>query len=139
MRTVGHVALSRLAPLGAAAALILGVAGTAQAATAPSALTGPVTAVASTTATLSGTLNPNGTATPRDLPYGTSTPHGTKPPAGNGGAGTANTGVSSNLTSLTGGTTYHYRLVATSTAGTTNGSDGIFTTQSATPPAVTTS
>jgi len=139
MRTVGHIARSGLAPLGAAAALILGVTGTAQAATAPSALTGPVTAVASTTATLSGTINPNGTATTWYFEYGTSTAYGTKTPAGNGGAGTANTGVSSNLASLTGGTTYHYRLVATSTAGTTNGSDGIFTTQSATPPAVTTS
>jgi hypothetical protein len=107
------------------------------AATAPTAITGPVTAIAGTTATLSGTVNPNGTATSWYFEYGTTTTYGTKTPVANAGAGTANTGVSSNISSLTSGTTYHYRMVATSTAGTTDGADGIFTT--ATGPTVTTS
>jgi hypothetical protein len=123
--------------LGATVAIFLFVTGTAQAATAPTAITGPVTAVAATTATLSGTVNPNGTSTTWYFEYGKDTNYGTKTPAANAGAGTANTGVSSNLSGLTGATTYHYRLVASSTAGVTNGSDGIFTTSAA--PTATTS
>jgi hypothetical protein len=123
--------------LGATIAIFLLVTGTAQAATAPTAITGPVTAIAATTATLSGTVNPNGTSTTWYFDYGKTTTYGTKTPVANAGAGTANTGVSSNLSGLTGGTTYHYRLVASSTAGTTEGSDGIFTTSAA--PTVTTS
>jgi hypothetical protein len=110
----------------------------AAAATAPTAITGPVTALAATTATLSGTVNPNGTATTWHFEYGKTTTYGTSTPPANAGAGTANTGVSSNLAGLTGGTSYHYRLVAMSSAGTTNGADGIFTTAAATPPTVTT-
>jgi len=131
--------MRRLGALGTATAVILVAAGAAHAATAPSAITGPVTLVATTTATVSGTVNPNGTATTWYFEYGPTTTYGTKTPAANAGAGTVNTGVSSNLTSLTPGTTYHYRVVATSTAGTTDGSDGIFTTQAGTLPAATTS
>jgi hypothetical protein len=105
--------------------------------TPPTAITGPVTATAATTATITGTVNPNGTSTNWYFDYGTTTGYGSSTPQANAGAGTANTGVSSNLSGLTGGTTYHYRLVATSTAGVTNGADGIFTTSSA--PAVVTS
>ncbi len=127
----------RLVPAGAVAALVLGVTAIAQAATAPTAITGPVTALAGTTATLSATVNPNGAATTWYFDYGKTTSYGTKSPVANAGAGSANIGVSSNLTDLTGGTTYHYRIVATSSAGTTNGVDGIFTT-SAAPSATTT-
>jgi hypothetical protein len=126
-----------LAPLGVAASLLLVLAGPAAAATAPAAITGPVTAVASSTATLSGTVNPNGTTTSWYFEYGTTTGYGTKTPVANAGAGTANIGVTGNIGSLTVGTTYHYRIVATSTAGTADGTDGIFTTVSA--PTVTTS
>jgi hypothetical protein len=135
MRTVGNI-VQRIAPAGLAAALLLAVAAVAQAATAPAAITGPVTALSATTATLSGTVNPNGTATTWYFEYGKTTAYGTKTPVANAGAGTANIGVSSNLTGLTGGGAYHYRLVASSTAGTTNGADGIFTTSTA--PAATT-
>jgi trimeric autotransporter adhesin len=137
MRTVGHIARRRLATLGAAASLLLVLAAPAAAATAPTAITGPVTAIAATTATLSGTVNPNGTATTWQFEYGPTTAYGTKTPVANAGAGTANTGVTANIGSLTAGTTYHYRIVATSTAGTTDGADGIFTT--VTGPTVTTS
>jgi hypothetical protein len=123
-------------PLGIAATLLLVLAGVATAATAPAALTGPVTAVAGTTATLSGTVNPNGTTTSWYFEYGATTAYGTKTPVANVGAGTANIGVTANIGSLGVGATYHYRIVATSTAGTTDGSDGIFTTASV--PTVTT-
>jgi hypothetical protein len=118
------------------ALVALALAGTAVAATAPSASTGPVTTVAPTTATVSGSVNPNGTATTWYVEYGTSTSYGTKTAPVSAGAGTSSAPVSASLTSLKAGTIYHYRLVATSSAGTTHGADGILTTSSV-PAAVT--
>ncbi len=108
----------------------------AAAATAPSVTTGPVTAVGPTTATVSGTVNPNGTATTWYVEYGTSTSYGSKTSSTSGGAGTTTSNVSANLSGLTAGTTYHYRLVAVSSAGTSHGTDGILQTSS-TPGAAT--
>lgn len=98
--------------------------------------TGPVTAVGPTTATVSGTVNPNGTATTWYVEYGTSTSYGSKTSSTSAGAGTTSSSVTANLGGLTAGTTYHYRLVAVSTAGTSHGSDGILQTSS-TPSAAT--
>jgi phosphodiesterase/alkaline phosphatase D-like protein len=81
-------------------------------------------------------VNPNGQATTWYVEYGTSTSYGTKTPTESAGSGTANTAVSADLTGLTPGTTYHYRVVATNSSGTARGADGIFTTSSA-PVAVT--
>jgi hypothetical protein len=111
-------------------ALLIG-AGTAAAATAPAASTGPVTSVAPTTVTVSGSINPEGTATTWYVEYGTSTGYGTKTASTSAGAGTTSAAISASLTSLKAGTTYHYRVVATSAAGTTHGADGIVTTSSA--------
>ena len=121
---------------GSAIAVALGIALPAIAATAPSVTTGPVTAVAPTTATVSGTVNPNGTATTWHVEYGTSTSYGSTSPSTSAGAGTAATSVSANLGGLAAGTTYHYRFVAVSTAGTSRGADGILQTSS-TPAAAT--
>jgi hypothetical protein len=126
----------RLGVLLLAACLPLAVAGEAAAASAPNAITGPVTAVAATGATLTGTVNPNGLATAWFFEYGTSTSYGSKTASTNAGSGTANANVSSGLTGLKPATTYHYRLVATNSAGTTRGADGIFST-SASPVAST--
>jgi hypothetical protein len=120
------------------AVMALSGAGTATAATAPTASTGPVTSVAPTTATVSGSVNPNGSATTWYVEYGTSTSYGPKTSAASAGSGTTSVPVSALLTSLKPGTTYHYRFVATSTAGTGHGADGILTTSSA-PAAVTSS
>ncbi len=106
-------------------------AGTAAAAAAPTASTGPVTAVGPTTATVSGSVNPNGTATTWHVEYGTSTNYGTVTAGVSAGSGTANVAVSQALTGLTPGTSYHYRIVATSTAGTGHGADGLLTTSAA--------
>ena len=81
-------------------------------------------------------MNPGGQATTWYVEYGTSTSYGAKTANVSAGSGTANTAVSANLTGLTPGTTYHYRVVATNSAGTARGADGIFTT-SAAPVAVT--
>ena len=105
-------------------------AGAASAATAPTATTGPVTATAPTTATVSGSVNPEGSATTWYVEYGTSVSYGTKTSSVSAGSGTASTAVSASLASLKPATTYHYRFVATSSAGTGHGADGILTTSS---------
>ena len=110
--------------------------GVASVLAAPTAITGPVSAVGTTSATASGTVNPNGQSTTWYFEYGASTSYGKKTSSKSAGSGTANVQVSGTLMGLTPGTTYHYRLVATSGGGTTRGADGIFTTSSA-PVAVT--
>ena len=123
-----------LASLAASAVLLIAAAG-AQAA-APTAITGPVSSVGATSATATGTVNPGGVATSWYVEYGTSTSYGSRTASSGAGSGTANVPVSKTLPGLTQGTTYHYRVVATSTAGTSRGSDGVFTTL--VPPAVVT-
>ena len=103
----------------------------AAAATAPSATTGPVGSVGPTSATVSGTVNPNGTATTWHVEYGTSTSYGSTTSSQSAGSGTSSVSVSASLTGLKAGTTYHYRFVATSSAGTGRGADGILTTSAA--------
>jgi len=125
-----------IAVLVAVLVLAWSVAGGATVAVVPAAITGPVTSVGPSTATVTGTVNPNGQATTWYIDYGTSTSYGTKTANVSAGSGTANTGVSANLTGLTPGTTYHYRVVATNSSGTARGADGIFTTSSS-PVAVT--
>ena len=75
-------------------------------------------------------VNPSGTATTWLVEYGTSTSYGTKTTAASVGSGTTAQSVSAPLSSLKPGTTYHYRFVATSSAGTGTGADGILTTSS---------
>jgi phosphodiesterase/alkaline phosphatase D-like protein len=103
---------------------------------APSATTGSPSNVAQSSATVNGTVNPNGTDTNYYFQYGTTTAYGSNTPSTGAGAGTSDVPVSANLTGLASSTTYHYRLVAVSSAGTTLGGDQTFTTT--TPPAATT-
>jgi hypothetical protein len=116
--------------------LLSGSGGVAAVLAAPTAITGPVSAVGANSATASGTVNPNGRSTSWYVEYGTSTSYGRRTSSRSAGSGTANVQVSAALTGLTPGTTYHYRLVATSSDGTARGADGIFTTLSV-PVAVT--
>jgi hypothetical protein len=109
-------------------ALLSGGAGQAGVLAPPAAITGPVSGVGTTSATASGTLNPNGQSTSWYFEFGTSTAYGTRTPSRSGGSGTSNVQVSAVLAGLRRGTTYHYRLVATSGDGTTRGADGVFTT-----------
>src|SRR5512132_336960 len=119
-----------------AALLLSAVAVAASDASAPTAITGPVTALGTTTATVTGTVNPGGLTTSRYFEYGTTTNYGSKTSSVGIGSGTANVDVSATLTSLSPGTTYHYRVVATNSTGTSRGADGIFTTPA--PPGVVT-
>jgi len=90
-----------------------------------------VTSSSQSSATVSGTVNPNGEATTWSVQYGTSTGYGSVTQSANVGSGTSGVGVSASISGLKPGTTYHYRVVATSTSGTANGADGILTTSSA--------
>jgi Fibronectin type III domain len=112
-------------------AVLAGAGSGARAASPPSASTGPVTAVGPTSATVTGSVNPNGAATGWYVEYGKSTTYGSKTASKSAGSGTSSTAVSASLTGLAPGTTYHYRVVATSSAGTTRGQDGIFSTSPA--------
>jgi hypothetical protein len=89
-----------------------------------------------TSATATGTINPGGRSTSWYSEYGTSTSYGKRTSSKGAGSGTANVQVSGALIGLTPRTTYHYRLVATSSDGTARGQDGLFTTL--TPPAAVT-
>jgi hypothetical protein len=84
-----------------------------------------------TSGTLMGTLNPGGLAATWYFEYGTSTNYGSKSPDESLGASTSTLNVSAPLTGLSAGTTYHYRLVATSSAGTSRSSDATFVTSPA--------
>ncbi|MGP0033699.1 MAG: hypothetical protein ACLP4R_03840 [Solirubrobacteraceae bacterium] len=124
----------------ASIALIISSGGSAAAASGapapPSATTGTATNVAQSSTTIAGTLNPNGVTTSYYFQYGTNTSYGSSTPPTDAGSGTADVPVSADLTGLASSTTYHYRLVAVSSSGTTDGADQTFTTT--TPPAVTT-
>jgi len=103
---------------------------------APAVVTGAATGVTPTAATLNGTVDPNGRATTWYFEYGTSTSYGTKTAVKDAGSGGSAVGVSAALANLARGRLYHYRLVATSDAGTSRGADQTFSTYGA--PAVTT-
>ena len=123
--------IKRLSAVGALALAALVSALPAAAASAPSASTGPVTAIGPTTATVSGSVNPNGAATSWYVEYGTTTSYGSKTSSTSAGSGTSSSSVSANLTGLSPGTSYHYRVVATNSAGTGRGADGLLTTSAA--------
>ncbi len=98
---------------------------------APAVTTSAASSVGSRSARLNGRVDPNGRSTSYWFEYGTSTAYGTKTSSSSVGSGTSSTKVSKSVTGLRQGTTYHFRLVASSDAGTASGADQVFTTQSA--------
>lgn len=103
-------------------------------AAAPGATTGAASNVTSSSAHLAGAVNPNGDSTTYAFQFGTTTAYGSQTNSQPAGSGTTEQDVSANVTGLRSGTTYHYRLVATNTSGTTVGSDQTFATSGAPPP-----
>ena len=95
----------------------------------------PATLVASFSATLNGSLNPHGLPTTVQFQYGTTTSYGSTTPLQ---TQTGNTyrNISANVSGLMANTTYHFRIVATNTAGTRFGGDRTFTTLAPTGPPV---
>jgi len=108
-------------------------------ATLPDVTTGAAMNLGATTATLSGTINPGGT-TITDCHFVYVDQAGYDPSAANpyaaGGiascvptpSGSSPVAVSAELSNLTGGTVYHFRLEAGNSQGTSFGSDQTFTT-----------
>ncbi len=94
----------------------------------PSVQTQTAESVAVSSVTLVGAVDPGGLSTSWIFEYGTTTSYGTKTSPQNIGAGTSPVTVSAPVSSLAPNTTYHYRLDASSSAGTSYGSDGSFTT-----------
>ena len=103
---------------------------------APSVSTGAASSIAPTTAKLNGTVTPNGLSTNWYFEYGTSTSYGTRTATKSAGSGGSPQSESASLTNLKLATVYHYRLVASNSAGTTHGADRTFSTS--VPPGVQT-
>jgi hypothetical protein len=95
----------------------------------PFVYTGGAVGASTSSVTLKGEVNPHGLETSYVFQYGLTTAYGTQTSAAAVGAGTAEIKVSQPIAGLQPGTTYHYRLVATSAAGTTTGQDAAFTTK----------
>jgi hypothetical protein len=94
----------------------------------PSVQTQGAQGIGVTGATLVGAVAPNTLATRWSFEYGTGTNYGARTPDQTLAAGNATLPVSVSLAGLGAGTLYHYRLVATSAAGTSYGADLAFTT-----------
>ena len=94
----------------------------------PRPTTGAGTPTSPSTATVAGQVDPRGGATSVVVEYGPTTAYGSTAPAGEVPAGIGAVNVSAALSGLTGNTTYHYRVKATSAGGTAAGADGTFTT-----------
>jgi uncharacterized protein (TIGR02145 family) len=91
---------------------------------APTATTQAATNITNTSAILNGTVNANNLSTTVTFEYGTTTAYGgtitaTQSPV----AGNTNTNVTSSITGLQGSSTYHYRVKAVNSLGTTTGND----------------
>lgn len=103
-----------------------------------SSLTNAVNPYGPTTVKLAGYINPNNSPTSYRFDYGTTNSYGQQSPVESElfiGSGSQKLAVKATLYNLQPNTTYHYRIVATSTAGETVGADQQFTT-SAEPPAL---
>jgi hypothetical protein len=95
---------------------------------APAVVTGAASAVTVSAATLNGVVNPEALNTSWSFDYGTTPNFGLKTPVAPLAASPNNTNVGAAITALAPDTTYYYRIVATSSAGTTLGIDLTFTT-----------
>ncbi len=129
-----RLAKSAIGVLGLIASLAL--VGDVWAAGAPSAVTASATAISVNRATLRGSVNPNGVATSWYFEYGTTTAYGSKTTPQTIDGSSAK-GVSATVSNLPGGTGVHFRLVASSSAGMSLGSDVAFSTTGAAPTVTT--
>jgi hypothetical protein len=98
--------------------------------TLPDATTDQPSEVNKTTVKLNGTVNPAGTETTYQFEYGPTTSYGGKAPASPAPVGndSADHHFVAEISGLQPDSTYHYRIVATNSNGTSNGDDVTFTT-----------
>jgi len=101
----------------------------------PVVITNRATYIASYSARLENTVDPHGLTTTVYFQYGTSTSYGLTT-AIQSKTGDTYQNVVATIGGLTANTTYHFRIVATNSAGTRYGADQTFTTLSATGPPV---
>lgn len=95
----------------------------------PGVTTDSATDITLASATLQGSANAFGTETALHFDYGLTTSYGSTAAATPGSVnGTTPVAVSAPIAGLLPGQTYHYRLVATSDAGTVQGADLTFAT-----------
>ncbi|RPI78015.1 MAG: hypothetical protein EHM45_07045 [Desulfobacteraceae bacterium] len=95
---------------------------------APDVTTDPATSVTQTSTVLRGSVHPMGFQTTYCFEYGLTTAYGTTTPGATLNADTDETAVQVAISALEASTTYHFRLVATNSAGTSPGEDRTFTT-----------
>src|SRR5436190_1730238 len=93
----------------------------------PVVTTNTATLIASFSATINGSLDPHGLTTTVYFQYGTTTGYGLTT-AIQSKTGNTYQNVAANISGLTANTTYHFRIVATNSAGTRYGNDRTFTT-----------
>jgi hypothetical protein len=95
----------------------------------PIVVTGEAAFIGGTSATLTATVNPDGeNVTDCHFEYGTSAEYGTSVPCSSSpGSGTSAVPVLANVSGLTTGTLYHFRISATNATGTSVGHDATFT------------
>ncbi len=102
----------------------------------PTVTTDGASGVATPNATLNATINPNGVDTKDFFEYGTTKNYGFYTNAEDAGAGTNSVPVSAEISGLAAGTTYYFRIVASSAIEEVFGGPVAFTTQP--PPTVST-
>jgi hypothetical protein len=89
--------------------------------------TGSASSITGSSATLGASVNPNGLATTAIFEYGTTTSYGsTAAITLSPNDGVSAQLVNSSISGLTPNTTYHFRVVATNSSGTTTGADNSF-------------
>ena len=99
----------------------------------PTATTLAAASIGQTSARLRGRINPKGTATTHYFEFGLTASYGSRTGSRSLSAGNRTRSVSTTVTGLQPGRTYHYRIVATNANGTTLGNDRTFTTPAQAP------
>jgi hypothetical protein len=94
----------------------------------PLATTEPATDVTPVGATLHGSVDPRGVATSASFEYGPTKSYGKFTPVQSAGVNPGAIPLAAGVTGLKSDTTYHFRIVAKSADGTTNGKDMTFRT-----------
>jgi hypothetical protein len=94
----------------------------------PTATTGAASSITTDRATLNDTVNPGGVATTSTFEYGKTTSYGTTTPPQPAGSDFSDHSLSSDVSGLEPGTTYHFRAVADQGGTVVRGDDATFTT-----------
>jgi hypothetical protein len=96
--------------------------------------TGGVSSLGESTATIDGTVNPNGLASTASFQYGTTAEYGLSTAGQSAGSSETTASIDTSIAGLAPATTYHFRILAESSAGTSYGADQTFTTAEVPPP-----